>query len=721
MNIVDFHIHGIGSNYKDDFATASYDQICAYFENYAQKLKHNVVIALTEHDVAILTYQQYKDLSKKYPHVKIIPGMESNTSLETATDGIFETAHILNYADVSSDESVKKWFDCAEIKYLTNIKTYRLKIQYPSFVQIAGNFCKMVNAQLGTSLNSYNFASKYIGKTYTKDTLITELITELSAQLIKSNDQAIKGLDAKDVLAKVNTVARVSPIYSHFYGLRPSANCGTRFQQLTASSRALERLTGLKVTPEVLQKMATNDIHWDNKIVYFFASQLLKSKKFITSKKGSIYVDELNKSAAGYSEKLSKVAKDITVGNSIKNLPFQNFNFKVYEDHFGERFYTAKNLLNKKLGLQITNKQISDILDSTKSYAMLKTKFVELLKQSAKQQNQALFGKICNLAPNDVLQINLLNSNDENTLYLQNLFSLNRPTEHPLAKGGRTPLEDLAKIKNQTGGYLLLAHPICHFKMKNTGKVGAGELALCEADVVTDAQKQSLLQNIRQYGKISCKEIESNSQCTILKLDMFFKLCQKNNINFDGYEVSRGVIADRSKLINYLIYAAKTGKEISYGSDTHLSSLDYYYQLLKDGKITQSQFTDQLNHAIKIGDSSAKTGKYKTLYTSKISTGETKAVAYSKHIAQPIKPMLKSTTQVYPYKDACLVTQTSFCDKVLGSPVALDYKPILTLGQEEGLFEYNASDLKKMHYNFELKKEDYKKIEQEKCEEFYIA
>ena len=103
MNIVDFHIHGIGSNYKDDFATASYDQICAYFENYAQKLKHNVVIALTEHDVAILTYQQYKDLSKKYPHVKIIPGMESNTSLETATDGIFETAHILNYADVSSD------------------------------------------------------------------------------------------------------------------------------------------------------------------------------------------------------------------------------------------------------------------------------------------------------------------------------------------------------------------------------------------------------------------------------------------------------------------------------------------------------------------------------------------------------------------------------------------------------------------------------------------
>ena len=44
MNIVDFHIHGIGSNYKDDFATASYDQICAYFENYAQKLKHNVVI-----------------------------------------------------------------------------------------------------------------------------------------------------------------------------------------------------------------------------------------------------------------------------------------------------------------------------------------------------------------------------------------------------------------------------------------------------------------------------------------------------------------------------------------------------------------------------------------------------------------------------------------------------------------------------------------------------
>ena len=55
-------------------------------------------------------------MSKKYPHVKIIPGMESNTSLETATDGIFETAHILNYADVSSDESVKKWFDCADRK-----------------------------------------------------------------------------------------------------------------------------------------------------------------------------------------------------------------------------------------------------------------------------------------------------------------------------------------------------------------------------------------------------------------------------------------------------------------------------------------------------------------------------------------------------------------------------------------------------------------------------
>ena len=132
MNLIDFHIHGKGSFFKDRFANASYDDICNFFEQVAEEEDKDLVIAITEHDNFAMTYDEFKQLSTKYPRVKIALGMESNAKLSYATDGMFECAHVLLYADMSSEESIKKWFDCKELKSLSKLNTFTVRFPSPS-------------------------------------------------------------------------------------------------------------------------------------------------------------------------------------------------------------------------------------------------------------------------------------------------------------------------------------------------------------------------------------------------------------------------------------------------------------------------------------------------------------------------------------------------------------------------------------------------------------
>jgi len=124
--LVDLHNHALYSQFADSGKDMSinYQQIFSMLQQKADESNEDFIVAVTEHDNFSMTKDEFYKYRKEYPNVKIILGMEVNTYLTKVTDCLFKKAHMLVYADMSSEEGINKWFENDKLKDLSLIKTW---------------------------------------------------------------------------------------------------------------------------------------------------------------------------------------------------------------------------------------------------------------------------------------------------------------------------------------------------------------------------------------------------------------------------------------------------------------------------------------------------------------------------------------------------------------------------------------------------------------------
>ena len=705
-NIVDFHIHGVGSVYKDAFATASYDHICAYFQRLAESKKRNAVIAFTEHDCSIMTYKKYKELQNKYPNVKIILGMEANVKLTHATDKVFEVAHVLAYADMSSEESIKKWLDCEELKDLSKIRTFQVPTQDPSNEYIITNFCDNLNSQYGTKIDIKDVVDKFANSKLGSRDLQTRVIYYLAEKIFENKDFAFANCkNVEEVLTKLKSLEFLVDKKPGFYGgLMPSQYGFSKEINVMLAVKKLEKNIGKSINIEELNGKLNYGLasdKFDEQFATLAAEIMLQDKAFIKK----INIDNVMLSQ-GKKHPTNKDIEQFIRSRILKNAKFncvkkttsQFFVSGVFMENFGERLYMAKSILNKNIGTKITNRELAELLSNTKSRDVLRNQFISLVKFSLKYNQPELYKRIEKL-PIDVLSKTTLGRNRHGVISLDRLITPYPNSNRDATTDIRTSLEEINNIVKKTGGHLILAHPDLVFKYTDGKTVPAYAFRDTDKELVSKSKYKKIKEDLYNYGCVDTSKLQGSKQ-KLLKLELFFRLCKKNGIKFDGFEIRKSNIADRENLRNYLIYAAKNNYDISFGSDTHLSNMHFYNDLLIDGKITQGVFDKLAKHADKIGDDTASTNAYQIYYPSKFKT-ESQNIDFAN--IKDMKPCIKTDKYGKLYNtNKYTVVQTNFCDKMIGKSYK-GHTPLMTLIYDNKLYFFGKESLKYMKYNFDKK------------------
>ena len=718
-NIVDFHIHGIGSNYKDAFATASYDHICAYFQLLAEKRKRNVVIAFTEHDCSVITYDKYKELQKKYPNVKIMLGMEANAKLTHATDGVFEVAHILAYADMSSEESIKKWFDCKELQDISKIKTFQIARQVPCNEHIVNEYCKTLNSQFGTTIDVDDVIEKFGKSKLRSDVLKSRLLKYIAEKIYENKDITFKDCENVDkIIERLNSVELfVNKNPSPFGGLVPSQYSFSRKMNLKLAVKRLEEVIGKKLDIAEIENQinfnATNE-EFDKQFVKIATDEIIKDRDVLYKKIKILSLMKASNKKLTNPEYIksyinTRILKNARF-NCIKKTTNQFFESEINNENFGEKLYMAKSILNKNIGTKITNAEIAELLDKAKTRKTMRNHFLNLVKFSLKYNNPKLYKRIEKMPLEDFARTQL-GTNDHGTITINQLIPSSPNVNHNITTDIRIPLEEVNQIVKKTGGHLVLAHPDLIFKYSDGKFIPASVFEASDKDLVSNSKYRDITKQLNDNGTINTNELLGDKN-KILKLELFFRLCKQKGINFDGFEIRKANIKDRENLRNYLIYAAKKGYDISFGSDMHLSNIHFYYDLLRTDRITKAQFDKLSYEANERGDDTGKTKRYLEYYPTLFWTKKSNInFAEIKKCGGYIKNF-KQGKLYNTHSNEYVVQQTSFSDKLLGKPEQED-KILLTLKYNHKTYLFNSRLLSKMDYNFGDAKESKEETEDE--------
>ena len=608
MNLIDFHVHGKGSFFKDKHANASYDDMCSYFQGIAEEEDKDVVVAFTEHDNVALTYDEYKKLSKKYPRVKIVLGIECNTKLSYSTNELFEQAHVLVYADMSSDESVKKWFDCKELQALSKLNTF--KVKFPSPYMRSKTYVENFNNTFGMKLN----------------------------------------------------YSKIAEAFEKY----PIANNIEKF--------------GKDFVEYIATELYENIEYYSERGGYFYRSIL--DKKYNSNDISKIKFEDIV-------EKLNSFCTNVLNGQSSNKL-------------LGNSLYVAKNILGKYLKLKISNIEYAMILDGAKSYEQMRNEFLKLTRYKIQKHNPELYNKIKDLSLNEFANYGL-GDGGYGKIILNNFFPRNMSDlwaieSNNVADGVRTRLSELNTIAQKTGGYLMLAHPNSKFTYKNGTIFTKNDFQFITANIFSKSKYTKLKTQIKNNKSMPMDGIKTYKN-GLLKLDLFMNICKKNGINFTGFEITKDDLANKYKLINKLIYAAKNGYEISFGSDTHLSKCTKYYNLYKQNKISQNQLNKLVFKLADRDDKIAKTKEFKNLYAQNFKKllNLTNCEGFCHKID---KSILKNHPEepIYAAKEYNRVIGTSFADKLLNQNQDVENKPLFVLNIKDKIYSFNKNDLMKMNY-----------------------
>lgn len=626
MNLIDFHVHGKGSYFKDRFANASYDDMCKFFQGVAEEEDKDVVVAFTEHDNVAITYDEFKVLREKYPRVKIVLGMESNTKLTYSTNGLYEKAHILLYADMSSEEGIKKWFDCKELKALSKFNTFI--VRFPSPYLRIKDYIQKLNTKYKMNLDADEIAKKF-----------EKLPPKISNKKIKY----LFCQYVAEVLYKAKDDDKFNA--SRFY--------------------------------DDVVKLNYNSSNW-NKITY----------------------------------------KDIYY--ELLNVPFLSSQSEPRNVHLGNSLYVAKNVLDKYLGLKITNIEFAMFLDESKSYEQMRKDFLTIVRYKIQKHNPELFSKIKDLSLNKFAFYKIANGNNGaitlNSFFPEGINDKWAMGNEDLLLDIRTRLSEIDTIAKKTGGYLMLAHPNSMFSYGSNQTFTKENFSYISKDILSESKYKELEAEFNVHNAIPFDRIKSKKSIKnkLLKMDLFFNICKSNGINFSGFEITKTDLCKNTDLLNKLIYAAKNNYEVSFGSDTHLSKSSKYYSLLKQNKITEKRFTKLKKQLINQGDTIAHDELYKKLYGHEFKSNVS-LFDSDNHIHKIKSPILKKHPEepVYAAKEYNRVVQTSFADKVLNVNQNIVNKPLFVMDIKGKLYSFNKNELKQMAYVKSNKNNETKEIEEE--------
>ena len=681
--MIDFHIHGIGSYYKDTFATASYDHICAYFQKIADENNANFSVAITEHDVSVLSYEEYKKLQQKYPNVKLVLGMETNCNLRTATYDVFKRAHVLLYADMSSEATIKKWFECKELNDLSKINLFQIPCNY----QFVEDYCRAFNVLFETNLDEKKIAKELGDIKLSKEIIKSRLFKILLTEVSKAPSPFFANCKTQEQLAKKILTAKVMQVKSdqkYTLGLSPSVyGRKTLLQNINLAIKQYNKIYKDNFSLEDLK----NEINMntltsgnvDLKFLPVVAKRILKNKQICKE----MEMDPKDKDA------LNILIDKIMSDNKKPNLSFNKyFDNGPKIDNFGQKLYIAKSVLNKHLNTKITNEILARILDKAKSLDDMKNEFIFWVKSQIKKYNPSVYKKIKNLSYDEFCEYKF-GENKHGDISLNNLIPKNQIKHNFQSSDVRTKLEELKIIVDKTNAKLVLAHPNSIFSYRDGATISRDCFTDFVGAYLSKKDKADIFKLCQHNERFPIEKIKSVDNTRLLKLDLFFNLCKKHGINFDGFEFTMSDI-DSSSFMNNMIYAAKNDMAVSFGSDTHLSCLNHYYDLLRDGKIDQRTFDKLIGHAYKVKDNTYESQKYIKKYMSKFELdgkqGQSKLIN---------NPVIKSSNRVFPKKTRYWVSRTSICDKVLRNKTTDTMLEIRINGQN---YEFKRSDLKKMSY-----------------------
>ena len=626
MNLIDFHVHGKGSYFKDKFANASYEDICKFFQGVAEEEGKDLVVAFTDHDNVAITYDEFKRLREKYPRVKIVLGMESNAKLTYSTNGLFEKAHVLLYADMSSEEGIKKWFDCKELQALSKINTFLVRFPSP-YLRIKTNVEKL-NAKYNMKLDAHAIAKKF------------EKLPP------KTSNAKIKYLFCKyiaEVLYKAKDDDKFDA--SLFY--------------------------------EAVLKSNYNSSNWD-KITF-----------------ENIY-DELFE------------------------IPFLSSNSEPRNVNLGNSLYVAKNVLDKYLGLKISNIEFDMILDESKSYEQMRKEFLTIVKYKIEKHNPELFNKIKNLSLDKFSNYKIASGSNGaitlNSFFPMGVYDKWMMGSEDLLLDIRTRLSELDTIAKKTGGYLMLAHPNSMFSYGSNQIFTKEDFSHISKGIISESKYKELEAEFSNHNAIPFEKVKGKKSIKnkLLKMDLFFNVCKSNGINFSGFEITKTDLAKNTDLLNKLIYAAKNNYEVSFGSDTHLSKSSKYYRLLKQNKITEKRFAKLKKQLISQGDTIAHAELYKKLYGQEFKNNVS-LLDSDNHIHKIKSPILKKHPKepLYAAREYNRVVQTSFADKVFNINQNISNKPLFVMEVKDKLYSFNKNELKQMSYIKSNKNYESKDLEEE--------
>lgn len=685
-NLIDFHVHGIGSVFKDTFATASYDHICAYFQKLAEEKSTDITIALTEHDCSVITFDEYKKLTQKYPNVKLALGMESNTSLRTATDDIFGRAHVLLYADMTNDESIKKWLDCKELKDLSEINTFQLPCNY-IYVR---DYCNAFNILYQTNLDVEKISRELGDTRLLKEHVQQKLFETVLQHIMKNPSPYFSDCHTREQFAKKLARTKVmeikrNPIYT--LGLKPSMyNRNGIIENLKLALYRYNEIYGDNFQLDSLKKQ----------IQFNTLSADKMDEKFINIIAARIAASETACQKLGIDSEAEDVVEQIAFKiNKDNKKPTMDFRDYVQMgpkiDRFGEKLYIAKSLLNKHLHINITNDVLARILDAAKPRENMRKEFIFWVKKEIEIKNPELYKEIKDLSTEEFCDYKF-GQNKHGDITINNLVSTSQTDQKFQSSDVRTRLEELNVIAQKTGAHLVLAHPNSKFEYREGVVIPSNDLKGFDGEFLTSKTKNILLNKIANHQDITTEDAKKIENPRLFKLDLFLKLCRKNGINFEGFEIAKSDM-DSSYLMNSLIYAVKHNMSVSFGSDTHLSNLQYYYNLKQEGKIDQDTFDKLCDHAYKIKDNTYDGQKYAREYLSKFSIdGNTHG-----KIKLINTPVLKSHKRYFPSKGGYyMVAKTSLCDKVFNKNKNSDVLLRINIAGRD--YEFKKDDLINMPY-----------------------
>lgn len=602
---VDLHVHGGASNYVDAHATASIYEECNYFSDLAKKNNFDkMYVALTDHNTAgtvsfdakeksyktttVMTYDLYNKLKQEFPNVEPILGIEANCNLLGATDGIFKKAHITAFADMSSEESIKRWIENKDLKDLSYLKTYMLTFCKKTNYEIVSELCESLNLNFGLYINPKDL-QKYKSTNYSPSTLRREFIADISPKLLQmpmfKNCKTQEDVKRKLESLQMHDISE--PTTKELLRLRPSYNrYDTPEKNVENACLSYLSVFADDISVEDLKNridFSKSPENIDEQFIKLIANRIAGNPKIVINKK----IQKLFSSSGHYPNLIKKKIYGYSPKNQTHNI-LKYFNVERFNEYLGVRFLTVRNMLNKEFGTKIELSQIANILrDNNDRTAKVDAFYLLVMSDLVKNNKDFSHHSVTIDEAKRVLNQRIFGPETAKFGMREIVPEEPRPVAGNVYQ--RVDFEEFHKIIKNAGGYICMAHPTSSFEFADDAKIKRNYFYGLDMTMISNNEARDLQQYLanNEYLNVNSSNLKQNM---IFKLELLNNLLMQSGCKLDAVEMNKDILGDSQKFSGLLKFCAKHKMDLSFGTDTHLSMLHNSYQKLKAGKISDEQY-----------------------------------------------------------------------------------------------------------------------------------